>query len=337
MVSSFACHRLAGYGLRFVLVSYIVLHPVLVHAQPPGHGEAKKLVPIVETNMVEDSFLDRQRTFVTNQFVDLSDALDRLISRKSSQAKNHSYLVLDLDSVFTEGGEREFKARIRAKADLPNTKSRYKLIFESDPEDDFSPQDNELSGQIGSENVASDRAIAGVEYSKTRAKYKWQPSIDVGARFQFPVDLFTRLRFTKLNALPQNWRMDTRIDLPYYAQEGAKPAARVSVIRDLSKRWSFKSVSRYKHTRKLRLHESYQSFQLNHLLSEGQGLEYKVGGFRSSEGDEGREYFIQLAYKKRVYRDWMYLVLVPQVTYPESDDWHSNYAFIMQLEAIYSN
>ncbi len=337
MVSSCVCRRRAGYGLRFVFVSYLVLCPLIVHSQPSEHDEAKGLAPILDTSLVEDSFLDRQRTFVTNQFVDLSDALDRLISRKPSSAENNSYLVLDLNSVFSEGGEQEFKARIRAKADLPNTKSRYKLIFESDPEDDFSLQDNELSGQVGSEKGASDRAIAGVEYSKKRAKYKWQPSIDVGARFQFPIDLFTRLRFTKLTGLPKSWRMDTRLDLPYYAQEGAKPSARVSLIRDLSKSVSFKSVSRYKHTRKLSLHESYQSFQLNQLLSEGQGLEYKIGGFRSSEGDEGREYFIQLAYKKRVYRNWMYLVLVPQVTYPESDEWHSTYSFVMQLEAIYSH
>ncbi len=319
----------------FVVSLFLLLSPIAL-ARPLEDEGKEALARIEEEKVVEDTFLDRQRTFVTNQFVDLSDALDRLISRKDSGEENNSYLVLDLDSIFSEGGEREFKARIRAKADLPNTKSRYKLIFESDPEDDFSPQGNELSGQVGSENIASDRAIAGVEYTKTRAKYKWQPSIDVGARFQFPIDLFTRLRFTKLTALPRAWRMETRIDLPYYAQEGAKPSARVSVIRDLSKSVSFKSVSRYKHTRKLDLHESYQSFQLNHFLSEGRGMEYKVGGFRTSEGEEGREYFIQLAYKQRVYRDWMYLVFVPQVSYPEVDDWHPNYAFVMQIEAIYS-
>ncbi len=334
MVSSFVRHRRAGFKVLAVSFSaYIPLLSPTVLAQSLDQPSPR----IAETKVGQDSFLDRQRAFVTNQFVDLSDALDRLISRKDSEEKNNSYLVLDLDSVFSEGGEREFKARVRAKADLPNTKSRYKLIFESDPEDDFSPQDNERSGQVGSERGGSDGAIAGVEYAKKRAKFKWQPSIDVGARFQFPIDLFTRLRFTKLTPLPKGWRTETRIDLPYYAQEGAKPSARLSVIRDLSKTLSFKSVTRYKHTRKLNLHQSYQSFQLNHFLSEGKAIEYKLGGSRTSEGEEGREYFIQLAYKKRVYRDWMYLALVPQVSYSEVDDWHPNYTFVMRLEAIYSN
>ncbi|MFL0799552.1 MAG: hypothetical protein K6L80_03805 [Agarilytica sp.] len=316
------------------IFGFSLLLPLLSVAEEANEYESPPRITV--KSVEKNNFLDKQRTFVTNQLVDLTDALDRLLSRQGRADENNSYLVLDLESVFSEGGERELNTRVKAKADLPNTKSRYKLIFESGPEGDFSPKDNELSGQTGSEGLTSDSAIAGIEYSKKRAKNKWRPSLGVGARFQFPIDPFVRLKLGKQNKLSDSWRLDTRVNMPYYAQEGAKPSVRASFIKDLSITLSFTSVSHYKHTRKIDLHESFQSFQLNHFLSQGRGMEYKIGAYRTSEGEEGRGYFIQLSYKKSVYRDWMYLVFVPQVNYPETDDWHPNYAFVMQLEAIYS-
>ncbi len=290
-----------------------------------------------EKRREDESFLDRQRLVITNQFVDLSEALDRLISNKPSADKNHSYMVLDVDSVFVEGGERSFNLRARAKVDLPNTKNRFKIIFESDPEDDFSPQENELAGITADDKIEPERAVAAVEYTKHRKQFEWQPSFDIGARFEFPIDLFTRLRLQKTSLLGENWVLFSRLELPYYAREGARPSARFTFERGVSESLAFKTVSRYKYTEETELHETYQSFQLNHVWRQDTSIEYKMGAFGNSEIDHPVDhYFVQIAFKKRIYRDWMYISFIPQIIFPYEDDWSPKNAFTLNIQSFYA-
>ncbi len=286
------------------------------------------------------NFLDRQHVFITDQFVDLNEALDRLLSNKRSEnpGLNQGYLVLKIDSEFGEGGETESSVRLRAKVDLPHSKERFKLIFESDPEDDYSLRENERSGSVGDENLPSDRAIAGLEYVKKGKKYEWQPSIDVGTRLNFPVDLFTRVRLRKRTLLSESWELKTKLELPYFAREGAKPSLRLSLLHPINEMFSFKSISRYKYTRKQSLHEAYQSIQLNQLVNEKVVIEYKIGALGDNQTAERiEEYFVQIAYKKRIYRDWMFFTIAPAISYQNERDWSSYFSLAFQLQVIYSN
>lgn len=306
----------------------------LIHAQTPHVDEIEAPPRIHEKKL---SFLDRQRVFITNQFVDLSESLDRIISNKPTDGKNKSYMVLDFDSVFEEGGQRSFNLRARAKIDLPNTKHRFKLILESDPEYDFSPQENELAGITADDKLEPDRAVAAVEYTKYRNQYEWQPSFDVGTRFEFPLDLFTRMRLQKMSKFGRHWHLFSKLDFPYYAREGARPSARLSFERSLSSSFLFKSVSRYKYTEKQNIHETYQSFQLNQVWNEHQAMEYKVGAFGNSETDHPIDhYFIQFVFKKRLYRNWMYISFIPQVIFPYAEDWSPENAFTITLQSVFA-
>lgn len=292
-----------------------------------------------KTKVKSTNFLDKQREFITDQVIDLSAVVDRMLSNNQSsrQSPSRSYLMLKLDSIFNEGGDREFRVRIRGKADLPNTKRRLKLIFESDPENDFSPQENERNN-TGDDDADVDRAIAGLEYAKQRKKYQWQPAVDIGTRLNFPVDLFIRVKLKKNTLLGEKWRLKVRINVPYFAREGAKPAIRASFIRSVSETLSFRSVSRYKYTRKKSLHEAFQSFQINHRVSEKSALEYKFGAFGDNQTDEKiDEYFIQLAYKRQIYGDWMFLSFVPGLSFRNEDDWSVSTSFALRLRALYSN
>ncbi len=310
-----------------------------LYSEPPVGEGSSSVIDSLKTEQSRN-FLDRQHVFITGQFVDLNEALDRILSnnRQVKPGGSQGYLVLKLDSEFGEGGESESSVRLRAKVDLPHSKERFKLIFESDPEDDYSLQESERSGKVGDENITSERAIAGLEYVKKSKEFEWQPSVDVGTRLNFPVDLFTRIRLRKRTVLSKSWELKTQFELPYFTREGAKPSVRLGLFHAFAETLSFKSVSRYKYTKKQSLHEVYQSLQINHLVTDRVVMEYKVGAFGDNQTAERiEEYFVQIAYKKLIYSDWMFFTVAPAISYQKERDWSSYFSLAFQLQLIYSN
>lgn len=287
-----------------------------------------------------NAFLDWQREIITNQFLDLSDSLDRWVSRRDRKNKdeNNSYMILSFDSVFEEGGEREFKAKLKAKVDLPNTKDRFKIIFESDPEEDSSPQDSEGSGKVGNEDLAENNAIAGIEYSLQKKEFEWQTAFDIGTRLSLPPDAFARLKLKKKTRFGDKWLSKTSFDLPWFAQDGAKPSMRQSFSYSLSEKWEFRNVLNVKYTAQESLRQSYVSFQLNQKWSDKLALEYKTGAYGDSDTpNEISAYFIQAGLKRNIVRDWIFLRIVPQVEYPREFDWRPQHAVTFTVQALYSN
>lgn len=285
------------------------------------------------------NFLDKQKTFITNRIMGITTSVDRFVSRvdEDSRDENESYMVFNMESVFIEGGDHEYNINLRGRADLPNTKQRMRLIFESQPDEDFSLSDQGRSGRVDSEDVASERSIAGIEYAKKVDKDQWRPSADIGARLDFPVDTFVRVKLRRTWELGERWRVDTRINLPYFSQRGAKPSMRVETSRKISDTYLFRSMTQTKYTRRDRLQEYFQSLQINHWVTEVLSMEYKVGAFGDSEPtDSVKGYFVYAAAKRLIYKDWMYLSLIPEVNYLREDDWASTYRFTLQLQAVYS-
>jgi len=285
------------------------------------------------------SLLDRQRHFITDRYIELTYGLDRLLSRKTAAQtdKNHSYLVLDIETIVNQAADNEYNLQMRAKADLPNTKQRLKLIFESQPDEDLSLQDNERSGRKRNNSLTPDDAIAGIEYAQQADEYRWRSSLDIGTRLDFPLDLFSRIRLVKKTRVSQRTEVVARFEFPYFAREGAKPSFRFNLDHEINDRWSFGSVTRHKYSRREALHESFQSLQVNQWVSESLTIEYKIGAYGDSiPVSEIDAYFANVAFKKRAFRDWIYLSFIPEVSYAREDQWHPRYSFVFAIQAIYA-
>ncbi len=336
------CRLVQAFIVLFATAGWVLSHGVMADSIDQA---VPAQVLANNTGKTKPNFLDKQKIFITNQFVDLNDALDRVLSEKvlppnksvQKKLQSDSYLVMNINSRVLENGDDEYKIRLRAKVDLPNTQKRWKLIFESDPEEDVSPQDSERSGRIGDSDLTSKNAVAGIEYLKKRGEFDWQPSVDIGSRFDFPLDIFVRVNLKKKTKLGPKWMMFAKADYSHFAREGAKPGGRLSFTRDITPTVSFASVTRYKYTAKTSFNEGYQSLQLNHRMSDHTGVEYKIGAFGNSDRTKTVDaYFIQLTYKRRIYEDWMFLSLIPEVTYAGDDEWSANHGITLQLQAIYA-
>lgn len=299
----------------------------------------------IEEKRVRDNltFLDRldgHRAYFANQFQDVANALDRYMAQThyDGEKENESYFILKSEVLLNEVGENEYKVRGNAKVDLSNTKKRLKLIFESRPDEDVSLDDRERPNRPGDERLASDDAIAGLQYTKEKGAYEWQPSIDVGSRLNFPLDAFTRVKLSKRTKLNERCELLARVELPYFAREGAKPSMHVRLGVNLTPNIQVSSISRYKYTRVDRFDEWSQSFQLNHFATEDVGLEYKIGAVGNDLYDSDfSTYYFQTAIKFNLYENWIYWTLVPAIEFSEELDWEADTSLSMQFQMIYAD
>lgn len=293
-----------------------------------------------ETNKPKPNFLDKQNTYITKRIMGITTRVDSFVSRSETPSleNNNSFVVLNVEPVFMPGGEHDYNINLRGRADLPNTKKRMRLIFESQPDEDFSLSDQGRSGHVDSEEIASERSIAGVEYAKEVGANKWRPSIDLGTRLDFPVDTFVRLKFRRVQAVTQTWQVYTRVNLPYFAQRGAQPSMRIENTKKMGEAYVFRTMSHYKYTRRERLQEYFQSFQINQWVSPALTMEYKLGAFGDNKGLRAvKGYFAFVAAKRLIYDDWLYLSFIPEVNYLRQDDWAPSYRFTLQLRAVYAD
>lgn len=307
--------------------------------QAPDYAEK----PVEDINdreqVAKEKFIDYQRVALTNRFIDLTDGLDRFLSRKNGgdRLANNSYFVVGLESVFNQGGDQDHGVNLKLKADLPDTRQRFKFIFESQPDEDLSLEQNELAGKSTNNRLERETAIAGLEYVIKAKEFQWRPSIDVGARLDFPFDTFARVRFQKKTSLPSNWTLNNRFEFSYFAREGAKPRMKFAFEKAFDNHFKFGTVMRYKYSRQQKLHELLQSIYVDHLVNETLALEYKVGAFGDDEfKTQVTGYFVNIAVKKRFYRDWLYASFTPEVNYLRENDWSPFYSLTLGLQAVYS-
>lgn len=284
--------------------------------------------------------LDEHRAFFADQFQDMANTLDRFMSQRhyNGSGVNESYFIIDGDMIFNELEDHEFKVRAKAKVDLSNTQKRLKLIFESQPDEDLSLDDKERPNRPGSRELASNDAIAGLEYAKKKGRFAWRPSIDVGSRLNFPFDAFTRVKLAKLTQLSEKSYLSTRFELPYFAREGAKPSARVSWDYEIRENVSFTTISRYKYTRQERFDEWSQSFQVNHWPNDNLGLEYKIGAVGNDDySADFSTYYLQTAVKFNIHEQWIWVTVVPAVEYSQENSWESDLSLALKLQLIYKD
>ncbi|VUD47596.1 hypothetical protein TDB9533_01059 [Thalassocella blandensis] len=284
--------------------------------------------------------LDDHREYFANQFQELTNSIDRYMAQNHYDGKyrNESYFIIDSEAIFNEIGSHEFNLRGKAKADLSNTQKRIKLIFESQPEEDLSLDDGERPNRNTNRDLTSDGAIAGLEYSRKKDPFEWRPSIDVGSRLHFPVDIFARFKLAKKTRTGQKSVLSTRFEYPYFAREGAKPSTRIAWLYEFSESFGFTSVSRYKYTEKERYNEWSQSFQINHYYNDELGLEYKIGAVGNDDyHSDFSTYYVQTALKINMYDHWIFLTLVPAVEYSEENNWNADTSFSLRLQLIYAD
>lgn len=127
-----------------------------------------------------------KRDSISSSWLSTARSIDSWMSGEQSNGKNKSRINLGVKQSFKKTGDWETDLYIRGKLDIPNTKRKLKLFFDSDTNDQNSLEDKRLNDTEGSFSTA------GVSREQ-KLKY-FDISNDIGAKFEFLSTPFTALK-----------------------------------------------------------------------------------------------------------------------------------------------
>jgi len=298
----------------------------------------------------EDGLLDSSTKFiatsvddghlrVSREVVDLGHRLDRLFGgREYDPDAAGSRLRLTLVNQIEEDGV-SVEPKIRLRLALPNTERRFNLIFESEDEEDAlrpgeSPRPVVYSG-TSSETRTS--YVAGVQYIRALADY-WNFDTSAGARLRAHPELFVQARLGR-SFFVDLWELRLSEAAFWRRTDGLGSTTEFLAQRPLpGGPWFLRSV-----TLATWLHDDQQwfysqDFSLSYEFTPLSAIQARLGVRAESQPNtQVTEYFVNIGWRRNVYKDWLFAELRPELFFDRDDDFDPDPRLFLIVEAFFGD
>ena len=285
------------------------------------------------------SWLETQQHSLSETVEESAQSIDAYLARDMFDHKlvNESYLKIQLRQGFLKGGEQTGQATIRAKLRLPNTKRKLKLTFDSDPDDFDSIANRRRDRGPGSNSpqAVQDTAIAGIRLDKYLGR-KWDSHYGLGMKLKLPLNPYVRAGWTRQDHFGEHWYSDFLLRFSYFHTERWKAESNFNLYRPLRDNLLFQSASAIQYLDRDDNSELYQGLALHHRLSSDTEFSYQAGvsGFTNpSYKTDG--YWLRTEMRKRLYKDWLFGKLVPDLFWGRSDSFRLSPSLLFELEIYF--
>jgi hypothetical protein len=251
--------------------------------------------------------------------------------------ENESRVRLRLDTDYIEHHGWDFKPRVKLHLVLPGMNERMRLVV-NDADND---EDGQTADVDDDENDVALRLV-GREGESSSLTY------DLGLRIRGgKLDPFARVNAGVEYILPGKWTGQTTNRLYYYRQGSWRNDFRQHFSRPLSDNLLFRSRSRLQYfDENIHRFNSEQKFSLFHTLASQSALAYEVwwrqesaedSVFRDSEivippQKKYQKAGLQLRYRRRFLRPWLFFEVWPVVAWAEERDWDMVLGARLRLE-----
>jgi hypothetical protein len=214
------------------------------------------------------------------------------------------------------------KFRFKVRMPLPHMDERYNAFIGTFSRDEFVTEREQASGAIPRQRtggeVEQDETLVGIQYRGRRQGGRLEA--DAGIRIRSPIDPFVKGTYRFERPISETGIFSLRQTAFWQNSEGLGFTSRIdferAFERDTLLRWTA-SGTISEESEGVR---GYSALTMYRTLSGKRA----VGGqlFTSGEFDAAvplGEYGVRVAYRKRIFRDWLVLELRPSVTWPKDD------------------
>jgi hypothetical protein len=214
------------------------------------------------------------------------------------------------------------KFRFRVRMPLPHLGERYNAFIGTFSRDEFVTEREQESGAIPRQRsggaVDEDETLLGIQYRERDTGARFEA--DAGMRIRSPLDPFVKAGY-RFELATRNHFLFTFREIGFWQNsEGFGFTSRIDVERALGVdsliRWSAAGTISQE-TEGVR---GYSALTWYRALANEQGIAAQI--FTSGEFDAPvplGEYGLRLAYRKRIFRDWLVLELRPSLTWPREE------------------
>ncbi|MGF1760806.1 hypothetical protein L4D76_23355 [Photobacterium sagamiensis] len=285
------------------------------------------------------SWLDESQYSVSDTINEYSTSVDHFIGKKEDEEAltNRSYLRIRFRPRYTHREYFDFDPNIYLKLDLPHTKKNWKLILETDP-DDYDSLENKQRGISENSDSGIGGAIGGVSLQDKQLG-QWKVDFGVGLKIKLPLDPFTKANLQRIDALSENWTSRIFQEIFYYHTKGPGLLTSLDFYYAVNKEHSkiIKSSTSGQFLDSDNNWELVQQLEYYHRVNENNSIEYEIGVSVDTGGEEeNTNYWISTAWKQRLYKDWLYLKISPDINFQNKFDYKANPGIMMELELFFA-
>jgi hypothetical protein len=288
--------------------------------------------------------LDKPHYFLSRRVEDYARRLDDFFSEPNrAYDSTGSTLQIRAHVTLVDRGPEERKIDVRAHISLPNTEDQLKVIVQRGLEaatQTAAERDIRSAAEVSPVPAPAvppaDSYYLGLKGFVAQTLHATY-SVEPGVKLARPVDPYVRLRaFRDFVFFP--WALRVSETPLWKYSEGSSAASEVAALRPLSEEWQLRLTSKATWRSTTTYFDLTQIVSLYYTPDKRTAYSFDLGAFAPSDRDVALSaYSITLRARRRVYRDWLYLEITPQILYREASGFRPENSIMLQLETLFGD
>ena len=299
-------------------------------------SEESKEEPIQDLDI---GFYNRTISFVENSQSSLSRYLDvgsNYIESlwdnfdDSEEMKNRSFGILRLGKRFSTKGELEPDIELRLKFDLPNTKKNIKLFFDFDQQD-FENLDNK--NQVA--NNANEQLSSGLILERDDV---WNTKYKVGMNLRLPLNPFAKVEKSRTYEWGDDHSLFLKQEAFYFKRRGLGTGTHLDYFYQMDNNNYFEIYYNIQYLNG-KGWEYFSDYSYFHNLDSKNTLRASIGNNKNYDDDsfQRTRYWTQVQWRSLIYKNWLYMRVIPEVSFEDKFDYEPDYRLTVQFELFFGN
>ncbi len=329
------------FKVAWLALGAALLFPLTVFGDDELVGPPPQFIgPPAPPTIVEEvvKVIDEKRDYVSHELVDVVRDLDRFFGTdRHYQETNDSVFQLDTTRVMGYGGEHRFVVSARANVHLPNAEKKYHLVLETNPDRNavVNPKQTQTAPLV--QPVTPQSYGAALRFLREEAK-RWHFNADGGLKFQgLSVTPFVRSRASL--AVPvddDRWRANLAETVFWFNTIGVGETTQLDLDRTISEPLLFRATSTATWLHDRQNFDLRQDFIVFHTLDERRAFLYQASVIGVSHPVAlVTDYVVQIQYRYRLHKKWMYFDVNPQLHFPQERAYSLSPMLSLRLEMMF--
>lgn len=281
--------------------------------------------------------VNRTHSYLSSSIENFSQRIDLFFGEnRVYEEATGTYVQVRSSAVLDQKGNVDYDLKFRAKLRLPQLKSRFRLVFETDDEqglvDDFDQdsKDRSLINELESKDIS-----ASLQYILKQTNYL-NVSLRPGVKLSDPLEAFIRARVSRTVQLTDRWLSRGTGEFGYFTEEGWGNDWKLEIERRTGSQNFFRTASnaRWREDNPGNWFLS-QTLLFTHILNPRSSLAYSIGLTGETRPSLHNEtYFANVRYRRDIHRGWLFMELKPQVTFAKENNYDEDVSLLLTLEVL---